>query len=235
MPPLNPHAPSFKPPLSPPEFSIEQDPFFSLQDIEASSPNLTWVSDLLEASEEDDTEFAPPIPPRSPTPLLSNAPRASTNFRSTFAPIGTQSLPPPDLPQLVAKQHQPISVNDNSTKRLIVVLSHASLETYKTSGHGPPTALANMRAGRVGAVGRDEKYTLLNSDEHIGVMRKMGRDISEARPDITHQVRGHLLDHGSLTIRKGPIPTTEPPACPSIRYQQRTTPTSDIQPQTTNR
>jgi rRNA small subunit pseudouridine methyltransferase Nep1 len=38
--------------------------------------------------------------------------------------------------------------------------------------------------------GRDEKYSLLNSDEHIGVMRKMNRDISDARPDITHQVRG---------------------------------------------
>ena len=35
---------------------------------------------------------------------------------------------------------------------------------------------------------RDEKYSLLNSDEHIGVMRKMNRDISDARPDITHQV-----------------------------------------------
>ena len=35
---------------------------------------------------------------------------------------------------------------------------------------------------------RDEKYALLNSDEHIGVMRKMNRDISDARPDITHQV-----------------------------------------------
>ena len=57
---------------------------------------------------------------------------------------------------------------------MIVVLSHASLETYKSS------------AGRNGM--RDEKYSLLNSDEHIGVMRKMNRDISEARPDIAHQV-----------------------------------------------
>ena len=35
-----------------------------------------------------------------------------------------------------------------------------------------------------------EKYALLNSDDHIGVLKKMGRDISEARPDILHQVRG---------------------------------------------
>ena len=89
--------------------------------------------------------------------------------------LGTQSLPPPELPSLVAEQHVPISSSDRASQRLIVVLSNASLETYRAA-HG----------GRTG--GRDEKYSLLNSDEHIGVMRKMGRDISEARPDITHQV-----------------------------------------------
>lgn len=91
---------------------------------------------------------------------------------------GTQSLPPPELPQLVAEQHVPISSTDRDSRRLIVVLSHASLETYKSS---------HARAGHMG-VQREEKYSLLNSDEHIGIMRKMNRDISEARPDITHQV-----------------------------------------------
>ena len=88
---------------------------------------------------------------------------------------GTQSLPPPSLPQLVAEQHVPIANNDKDSQRLIVVLSNASLETYKASS-----------GGRGGA--KDDKYSLLNSDEHIGVMRKMNRDISDARPDITHQV-----------------------------------------------
>lgn len=92
------------------------------------------------------------------------------------SPLGTQSCPPPELPQLVAEQHVPIPAQDKDTQRLIVVLSNASLETYRAA-HG----------GRSGP-GRDEKYSLLNSDEHIGVMRKMNRDISEARPDITHQV-----------------------------------------------
>jgi len=90
-------------------------------------------------------------------------------------PPGTQSLPPPELPRLVAEQHVPIPSNDKDTKRLIVVLSNASLETYRAAHSGKPG-------------GREEKYSLLNSDEHIGVMRKMGRDISDARPDITHQV-----------------------------------------------
>lgn len=95
--------------------------------------------------------------------------------------LGTQSCPPPQLPQLVAEQHVPIASNDKDTQRLVVVLSNASLETYKAS-HG----------GRGGAV-KDEKYSLLNSDEHIGVMRKMNRDISDARPDITHQVCSRIL------------------------------------------
>jgi Uncharacterized conserved protein len=106
---------------------------------------------------------------------------------------GTQSLPPPALPQLVAEQHVPIPPNDKDTKRLIVVLSNASLETYKAS-HG---------TNRNGV--REEKYTLLNSDEHIGIMRKMNRDISDARPDITHQVcrtqRIPLQGSKALTVR----------------------------------
>ncbi|KAJ8116717.1 hypothetical protein OPT61_g1920 [Boeremia exigua] len=98
-------------------------------------------------------------------------------------PAGTQSMPPPELPRLVAEQHQPIPTNDKDSQRLIVVLCNATLETYKAS-HG---------SGR-GPGGREDKYNLLNSDDHIGVMRKMGRDISEARPDITHQCLLTLLD-----------------------------------------
>lgn len=97
---------------------------------------------------------------------------------TSIAMAGTQSLPPPDLPQLVAEQHVPIPSTDKDSRRLIVVLSNASLETYKSTFGG----------NRPGAQ-REEKYSLLNSDEHIGVMRKMNRDISDARPDITHQVR----------------------------------------------
>jgi rRNA small subunit pseudouridine methyltransferase Nep1 len=103
---------------------------------------------------------------------------------------GTQSLPPPALPQLVAEQHVAIPPTDKNTKRLIVVLSNASLETYKASHGGP---------GRMG-VQREDKYSLLNSDEHIGVMRKMNRDISDARPDITHQVGTTKSASNMLTV-----------------------------------
>lgn len=103
---------------------------------------------------------------------------------------GTQSLPPPTLPQLVAEQHVAIPPTDKDSQRLIVVLSNASLETYKASHGG---------TGRNG-IQREEKYSLLNSDEHIGIMRKMNRDISDARPDITHQVRTQL----SFALRQTP-------------------------------
>lgn len=103
-------------------------------------------------------------------------PRTSNLLADMTSQLGTQSLPPPELPRLVAEQHVAIAATDKDTQRLIVVLSHASLETYRAS-HG----------GKTG--GREEKFSLLNSDEHIGVMRKMNRDISDARPDITHQVR----------------------------------------------
>ena len=112
--------------------------------------------------------------------------------------LGTQSCPPPALPQLVAEQHVPIAANDKDTQRLVVVLSNASLETYKAS-HG----------GRSGNM-RDEKYSLLNSDEHIGVMRKMNRDISDARPDITHQVC--FIYQNAFNIR---LVDTESPLVPS--------------------
>lgn len=117
-----------------------------------------------------------------------------------FVMTGTQSLPPPELPQLVAEQHVPISSTDKDSKRLIVVLSHASLETYKSS---------HARTGHMG-VQREEKYSLLNSDEHIGVLRKLNRDISEARPDIVHQVRKSVPLSPRIrprALRRGAPPT----------------------------
>ncbi len=51
-------------------------------------------------------------------------------------------------------------------KQLIVILEGAFLETMK---------------GKKG-------HELLNCDDHITFMKKMNKDFSEARPDITHQV-----------------------------------------------
>lgn len=85
------------------------------------------------------------------------------------------SVPPASL---VPTQPTPVSSRDKSTQRLIVVLSQACLETYKMNTGGPG----------------GDKYALLNCDDHQGLLRKMGRDIAEARPDITHQCLLTLLD-----------------------------------------
>ncbi|SPO31448.1 related to EMG1 - Protein required for ribosome biogenesis [Ustilago trichophora] len=82
-----------------------------------------------------------------------------------------------------------------NTPRLIVVLEQACLETYKVStgsasrGGGP----SGGGGGRNNKDGGD-KYALLNCDDHQRVLAKMGRDIAEARPDITHQCLLTLLD-----------------------------------------
>ncbi|KTW27745.1 hypothetical protein T552_02184 [Pneumocystis carinii B80] len=62
------------------------------------------------------------------------------------------------------------------SRRLIVVLEKACLEIYKIGGK------------------KEGKYYLLNCDEHQGILKKMNRDISEARPDICHQCLLTLLD-----------------------------------------
>lgn len=67
---------------------------------------------------------------------------------------------------------------DNTT-RLIVVLSKACLEVYRHS------------SGRKGASGPGQgtRDALLNCDDHQGFLARENRDIADARPDITHQVR----------------------------------------------
>lgn len=86
----------------------------------------------------------------------------------------TSSAPPASL---IPVQPTALSSKDKDTKRLIVVLSQACLETHKISSGGS-----------------GDKYALLNCDDHQGLLKKMGRDIAEARPDITHQCLLTLLD-----------------------------------------
>lgn len=57
-------------------------------------------------------------------------------------------------------------------KRLIIVLENANLESCKTG----------------------KEFSLLNIDDHKGILAKNGRDFSTARPDITHQCLLMLFD-----------------------------------------
>lgn len=72
-------------------------------------------------------------------------------------------------------------------QRLIVVLEQACLETYKMSSGGSSSSRSAKSGG-------EDKHVLLNCDDHQRVLARMGRDIAEARPDITHQCLLTLLD-----------------------------------------
>lgn len=109
----------------------------------------------------------------------ATASASGSNTRKRPAP------PSPSLnPSMIPQQPKPITGHNSTkddTRRLIVVLEQACLETYK---HSSPATSSNSRNGK----GGEDKYSLLNCDDHQGVLAKMGRDIAHARPDITHQV-----------------------------------------------
>ncbi|KAI8637647.1 Alpha/beta knot methyltransferase [Parasitella parasitica] len=60
-------------------------------------------------------------------------------------------------------------------RKVIVVLENASLEAAHLNKH-------------------DSKMQLLNCDEHQSILKRLGRDIADARPDIVHQCLLTLLD-----------------------------------------
>ena len=53
----------------------------------------------------------------------------------------------------------------------------------------------------MGGGGKEAKYALLNCDDHQGILAKTGRDIADARPDITHQVS--LRTEGDWSEKRG--------------------------------
>lgn len=81
-----------------------------------------------------------------------------------------------DSPSLIPQAPKTLTSHDKDTQRLIVVLSNACLETHKITTNGV------------------DRYVLLNCDDHQGLLKKMNRDIADARPDITHQCLLTLLD-----------------------------------------
>ncbi|KAH9822447.1 nucleolar essential protein 1 [Melampsora americana] len=90
----------------------------------------------------------------------------------------TNPLLIPNPPSL----HQKKDLNQIEPPKLIVVLSEACLENYAQSVH------SNSKSKK------EIKYALLNCDDHQNVLSKLGKDISTARPDITHQCLLTLLD-----------------------------------------
>lgn len=131
----------------------------------------------------------PPPIPAATRPTSSFSPDSGPsnggprNNRKRSAPSPNRPLPssnPSMVPQ--APKVAKTSRTEGTEPKLIVVLSQACLETYKVSSGG-----GGGRGGK--GDDRDAKYTLLNCDDHQGILAKMGREIAGARPDITHQVR----------------------------------------------
>ena len=144
-------------------------------------------TDSLDASQEDvgpadtgivgksdlNSEDKPPVEratrPTRPLPLRKG--------------VGMQNISNPSMVPVQATVPRTPAAK-SSTRRLIVVLEQACLEAYRVSG---PSGAG--RPGRPPSTNKEVKYTLLNCDDHQGILAKTGRDIADARPDITHQVR----------------------------------------------
>ncbi|WWC68099.1 uncharacterized protein I206_102020 [Kwoniella pini CBS 10737] len=105
-----------------------------------------------------------------PLPSSSSSSSKNQQQRADFVP----------KPAVVPKTH----ADKENTRRLIVVLSQACLEAYRVSSG----------SGGKNTSGKEAKYALLNCDDHQGILAKTGRDIADARPDITHQCLLTLLD-----------------------------------------
>jgi rRNA small subunit pseudouridine methyltransferase Nep1 len=165
----------------------------------------------------DDLE--PPPPPRPKSTPIEEPPRQrrrqnpepdsdasqsdgeSNEDGEEVGPIEEEDRPTKPLPRkvLVLAQPKPQMANpsmlpvqaqvpktgsNTGHRRLYVILEQACLESYRVTSGG------KNKSGR----GEDGvKYALLNCDDHQGILAKMGRDIADARPDITHQVRSVVL------------------------------------------
>ncbi|KAG7088621.1 hypothetical protein E1B28_012594 [Marasmius oreades] len=129
---------------------------------------------------------------------VPNQPKISSSLNPNAQPFPTPSISPlksRSLPEVPANPHMlPVQAHvprggiaSNNSRRLFVVLEQACLEAYRVS--------AGSKSGRNGKGKEGEvKYTLLNCDDHQGILAKTGRDIADARPDITHQCLLTLLD-----------------------------------------
>ena len=117
-----------------------------------------------------DAEEVQGVPSRPTRPLPTSRSRGLPSSNPSMVPVAAQ----------VPRGQSAL----NGPRRLFVILEQACLEAYKVSSTG------KSRNGREG----EAKYTLLNCDDHQGILAKTGRDIADARPDITHQCLLTLLD-----------------------------------------
>ncbi|KIM62258.1 hypothetical protein SCLCIDRAFT_1215332 [Scleroderma citrinum Foug A] len=156
---------------------------------------LDRVRQHLASDEEFETTIVPPPRPKStpiderhqrqvstPSPERPTRPLPSSKTRKMAGSSNNTILQNPSM--LPVQAHVPRGGPASTHRRLFVILEQACLEAYRVTSGG------KGKGGREGEV----KYTLLNCDDHQGILAKTGRDIADARPDITHQCLLTLLD-----------------------------------------
>jgi hypothetical protein len=150
---------------------------------EPATVNGSSAAAAADAAKKQGSSLSVSAPSFVPSTTTGKSGSAAIPIEKPNKPV-SRKRPAPGSPPLnptmipAAPKAPKTNAEKDSTRRLIVVLEQACLETYK---HSAP-------AGQRGGKG-DDKYSLLNCDDHQGVLAKMGRDIAHARPDITHQVR----------------------------------------------
>ncbi|EPS95001.1 hypothetical protein FOMPIDRAFT_1025963 [Fomitopsis schrenkii] len=150
-----------------------------------------------DADSDDASESASDAPPSSsnahhpqntqdrPTRPLPQKNRSKMPTNTNAGPSTKNPMYQTANPHMLPVQaHVPKGAAASNGRRLFVVLEQACLEAYRVSTNG------RGKNGREGEV----KYALLNCDDHQGILAKTGRDIADARPDITHQCLLTLLD-----------------------------------------
>jgi rRNA small subunit pseudouridine methyltransferase Nep1 len=142
----------------------------------SSSPSHSQESTQKRGVITLNSENSSPERPTRPLPAKSRKMAGNSSSNPMPQPANPSTLP--------VQAHVPRGGIASTQRRLYVVLEQACLEAYRVSSGG------KGKGGREG----DVKYTLLNCDDHQGILAKTGRDIADARPDITHQCLLTLLD-----------------------------------------
>ncbi|KAG9317015.1 Alpha/beta knot methyltransferase [Chiua virens] len=171
--------PEFVPPPRPKSTPVDERPqqrrrasSVASSGSERSEKEVMQIDDTVEMQR-------PPSPQRPTRPLPASKARKMATIASN------SPLPRIANPSLLPVQaHVTKGGVASSQRRLFVILEQACLEAYRVTSGG------KAKGGREGEV----KYTLLNCDDHQGILAKTGRDIADARPDITHQCLLTLLD-----------------------------------------
>lgn len=127
---------------------------------------------LSDAHHPQNTQDRPtrPLPQKNRSKMASNTNAGPSTKNPMYQTANPHMLP--------VQAHVPKGAAASNGRRLFVILEQACLEAYRVSSNG------RGKNGREGEV----KYALLNCDDHQGILAKTGRDIADARPDITHQV-----------------------------------------------